>query len=72
LVRAGASGAAALGGLLATMRDPALTDVKGALGLGLSSRVLALVTEGVTDPELFAAVVASPTNEHLPAKTTEP
>lgn len=66
IVRAGASGAAALGGLLAILRDPALAEVRQGLGLGLGSRVLAIVTEGVTDPELFAAVVGSPTNEHLP------
>jgi diaminopropionate ammonia-lyase len=72
IIRAGASGAAALGGLLATMRDPALTDVKSVLGLGLGSRVLALVTEGVTDPELFAAVVTSPKNGHSVPETLEP
>jgi diaminopropionate ammonia-lyase len=71
-IRAGASGAAALGGLVALMRDPALADVKRALGLGLGARVLALVTEGVTDPELFAKVVPRPTNEHPAPGLPEP
>jgi diaminopropionate ammonia-lyase len=63
-IRAGASGAAALGGLLALMRDPALAEAHEALSLGQGARVLAIVTEGVTDPELFAAAVGRPTNEH--------
>jgi diaminopropionate ammonia-lyase len=67
VVKAGASGAAAMGGLLAAMRDPGVSDLKEHLGLGLGSRVLVLITEGPTDPALFAAVVGSPTNEH-PAK----
>jgi diaminopropionate ammonia-lyase len=71
-VRAGASGAAALGGLLATVRDPGLSDLKSALGLGLGSRALALVTEGVTEPELFDATVPSPRNGQLGAKNREP
>jgi len=71
-VRAGASGAAALGGFLALMRDPALATLRDELGLGLATRVLAIVTEGVTDPELFAAAVASPTNGHPAGKIVEP
>jgi diaminopropionate ammonia-lyase len=71
-VRAGASGTAALGGLLATMRDSGLADVRAALGLTGSARVMALVTEGVTDPDLFAAVVGRPTNEQAGAERMEP
>ncbi len=71
-IKAGASGAAALGGLIAIMRDPALSNVKQHLGLGLASRALVVVTEGVTDPELFAAAVGNPKNEHRGPKTAEP
>lgn len=55
-VAAGASGAAALGGLLAVCRDPDMTQVRAALGLGPAARVLVLVSEGVTDPDLWNAV----------------
>ena len=72
IVAAGASGAAALGGVLATRRDPALAEVGERLGLGPGSRILVLITEGPTDPELFAQVVGRPTNEHSDAKTREP
>lgn len=54
-IPAGASGAAALGGLLAVIHDAALADVRTALSLTSSTRALVLVTEGVTDPALFAA-----------------
>jgi diaminopropionate ammonia-lyase len=72
LIRAGASGAAAVGALLAVMRDPSLADLKTRLGLGPGSRVMAFATEGVTDPELFARVVDNPINEHPGAKIPEP
>jgi diaminopropionate ammonia-lyase len=48
----GASGAAALGGLLAAVSAPGMGDVKERLRLGVNSRILLLVTEGATDPEL--------------------
>lgn len=57
-VRAGASGAAALAGLMATLSAPALAPVRRRLGLGPTTRALALVTEGPTDPALFAQVLA--------------
>jgi diaminopropionate ammonia-lyase len=63
-IQAGASGAAALGGLLAVLQDPELAEVRELLGLDARARALLLVTEGVTDPELFAAAVRRPTNEH--------
>ncbi|MEW6321154.1 MAG: pyridoxal-phosphate dependent enzyme [Acidobacteriota bacterium] len=59
-VEAGASGAAALGGLLATLFDPALAEVKRLLRLGPGTRALAVVTEGVNDPAQFAAVLGRP------------
>ena len=55
-VAAGASGAAALGGLLALCGEPAIKDARERLELGPSARVLVLVSEGVTDPALWASV----------------
>jgi diaminopropionate ammonia-lyase len=57
-IRAGAAGAAALGGLLATLRDPTLGDLRDRLALGPTSRVLGMVTEGVTDPDVFRRALA--------------
>lgn len=57
-VAAGASGAAALGGLLAVCRDREMTRVRAALGLGPDARVLVIVSEGVTDPDLWNAVTS--------------
>jgi diaminopropionate ammonia-lyase len=59
-VEAGASGAAAVGGLLAVLRAPEGRPVRARLGLGAASRVLAIVSEGVTDPAVFARVVGRP------------
>ena len=56
-IRAGSSGSAALGGLLALCRDASMADARGRLALQSSSRVLAIVSEGVTDPALFETVV---------------
>jgi diaminopropionate ammonia-lyase len=55
-INAGSSGAAALGGLLAVLGDPALAGVRKALALDHRSRVLVIVSEGVTDPELWSRV----------------
>jgi diaminopropionate ammonia-lyase len=52
-IAAGASGAAALGGLLALCRDADLQEARRALQLSPESRVLAIVSEGVTDPGLW-------------------
>ena len=57
-IEAGASGSAALGGLLALVRDPAMASVRDQLGLTRNSRVLAIVSEGVTDPDQWRATVA--------------
>ena len=54
-IRAGASGSAALGGLLALCQDPPLAEARAKLGLDETSRVLVIVSEGVTDPELWKA-----------------
>ncbi|HXG89858.1 MAG TPA: diaminopropionate ammonia-lyase [Vicinamibacterales bacterium] len=57
-INAGASGAAALGGLLAALGDPQLADLRARIRLSANSRVLVLVTEGVTDPEVYARALA--------------
>jgi len=56
-ILAGASGAAALGGLLATLEDPAAQDFRDSLGLGLASTALLIVSEGMTDPPLWHRLV---------------
>jgi diaminopropionate ammonia-lyase len=56
-VLAGISGAAALGGLLAALRDPSATDLRRHLTLA-SSRVMVFVSEGVTDPDGFARAIS--------------
>lgn len=57
VIEAGASGSAALGGLLAICREPALAAARRQLGLNEDFRVLVLVSEGVTDPALWASHV---------------
>lgn len=55
-VAAGSSGAAALGGLMAVCRDPGMQAVRERVNLTPESRVLVIVSEGVTDPELWQSV----------------
>jgi diaminopropionate ammonia-lyase len=50
-ISAGASGSAALGGLFALCEEPSLRDARNTLGLSAQSRVLVIVSEGVTDPD---------------------
>jgi diaminopropionate ammonia-lyase len=57
-IDAGASGAAAMGGLLAMSRDPAMADARAALGLDAAANVLVIVSEGVTDPAHWSGVVS--------------
>jgi diaminopropionate ammonia-lyase len=57
-IMAGPSGAAGVGALLALASDPALSLLRERLGLGARTSALAIVTEGVTEPDLFAATVA--------------
>ena len=59
-IAAGASGAAALGGLLALMRDTPLADTRARLGLSAESRALVIVSEGVTDPAVWHAAMDEP------------
>jgi threonine dehydratase len=58
-VVAGSSGSAALGGLLALMREPSLAEARRRLGLGADARVLAIVSEGATDPDLWRATMSA-------------
>jgi diaminopropionate ammonia-lyase len=51
---AGDCGAASLAGLRALLRDPACAELARAAGLGPSSTVLIVSTEGATDPEAYA------------------
>ena len=59
-ITAGASGAAALGGLLALMREESLANARARLGLAAESRVLVIVSEGVTDPAAWTRAMAEP------------
>jgi diaminopropionate ammonia-lyase len=56
-VRAGASGGAALGGLLAMCQDSSMVRARMRLGLNDHANVLCLVSEGVTDPGHWASVI---------------
>ena len=55
----GETGAAGLAGLLALLEAPEAAETRAALGLGRSSRVLLITTEGVTDPAMYAAITNS-------------
>jgi diaminopropionate ammonia-lyase len=55
----GESGAAGLAGLLALCREPALRQVRAALGLGSAARVLLVSTEGATDPAGYRRIVGA-------------
>jgi threonine dehydratase len=55
-IMAGASGSAALGGLLALCRDRSMQDMRSELALDDRASTLVIVSEGVTDPDLFASV----------------
>jgi diaminopropionate ammonia-lyase len=57
VIAAGASGAAALGGLLALCRDQSMSDLRRQLDIGDHSKVLAIVSEGVTEQEVWSAVM---------------
>lgn len=56
-IEAGPSGAAALAGLMAVLRDPSLHAVRESLALGPASTAAVIVSEGVTEPELWCQVV---------------
>ena len=53
----GPSGAAGVAALMALHKDPALAEVRTALGIGETTRAMAIITEGVTEPELYEEIV---------------
>ncbi len=59
VVEAGPSGAAALGGLTAALHDARAATLREQLNLGPSSAIVVIVSEGVTDPDLWSQVMAT-------------
>ncbi len=57
---AGETGAAGLAGILAVVEDRDMEPARAALRLGPGSCVLALCTEGATDPEAYRRLTADP------------
>ncbi len=57
-LRIGDSGAAPLAALRALVADPEAGALRSAVGLGAESRVLLVATEGPTDPDAYARIVA--------------
>lgn len=53
----GTSGAAGAGALLALREEPGLQELRDALGITPRTRAMALLTEGVTEPALYAEIV---------------
>jgi len=58
-IEAGPSGAASLGGLTAALADPEAAPFREGLALGPDSTVVVIVSEGVTDPDLWSQVMAT-------------
>jgi diaminopropionate ammonia-lyase len=55
----GETGAAGLGGVLALLHDPSLTEARASLGIDSSTRILVLCTEGATDPVSYEQIVGT-------------
>ena len=58
-IAGGESGAASTGALIALMTEPSFAGAKEALGLGPTSVVLAIATEGAVDPAAFERIVGA-------------
>lgn len=58
-VVSGASGAAGLAGILALLEAPELREARDFLGLGPSTRLLVINSEGATDPDGYRRVVGA-------------
>jgi diaminopropionate ammonia-lyase len=56
-ITAGETGAAGVAGLTDLLQGPHAAAVRDALGIAANTRVLALVTEGATDPVAYAQIV---------------
>lgn len=54
-IQGGESGVAGLAALIASARQP---DLRAALNLGPGSRILLIGSEGITDPEIYADIMA--------------
>jgi diaminopropionate ammonia-lyase len=57
-IESGESGAAGLAGLLALCEAPELTAARELLEIGPATRALVFSTEGATDPEAYARIIA--------------
>lgn len=58
-VVSGETGAAGLGGLLAILRGAGALQLRDTLGISRDSSILILSTEGATDPEAYARIIAA-------------
>jgi len=56
-IASGACGAAGVAALMALKEDPTFAPVRETLGIGERTRAMVIVTEGVTEPELYEEVV---------------
>lgn len=56
-IAVGASGACGLAGLLSLTDDESFAKVRATAGINSESRVLIFLTEGITDPDLYARIV---------------
>jgi diaminopropionate ammonia-lyase len=68
---AGASGACGVASLQAILQDETLRPLRAASGLNSASRVLGIVTEGATDPDLYNRVVHQSFNHDSDFSATE-
>ncbi len=66
---AGESGGAGLAGAIRAATDP---EIRTKLGLDRSSRVLAIITEGATDPQRYAELVGLDASEVMAANRSAP
>jgi diaminopropionate ammonia-lyase len=65
-IECGPSGAAALGGLLAVVAESALGELRRHLQLGPETRAIVMVTEGVTEPQIYHEAVGAPPTPLVP------
>ncbi|MGZ6366137.1 MAG: diaminopropionate ammonia-lyase [Ktedonobacteraceae bacterium] len=55
----GETGAAGIGGVLALLNDPSLSDVRASLEIDNLTRILVICTEGATDPVAYEQIVGT-------------
>lgn len=56
-ITAGETGAAGIGGMIGVFNSPANAAFRAVLGIESTTSVLAIVTEGATDPAAYAAII---------------